>query len=456
MVGSDDGVPTHAKLETPADVVIANGCDCEPLVYSSSHLLVQHANDVIDGLQLAMQATGAHQGIVAFISTAPVLEAAVRAAAARPGIDVFHAPAFYPVGDECVLAYEATGRLAPSYGSAASVGVLILSVETLYNLSLAARGVPVTQRTVTVAGEVARPQVLRLPLGARASDAIQRAGGPAIERFRVLMGGPMHGGLADDACEPITKTTAAVIVLPPQHIQVQKRTRSLSMMLMRARSACFHCQECTDSCPRYLAGQQIEPHKIMRAISYSMDSLSTSITSAVNCNECGLCDSYVCKMGISPRVICHEIKGHLAAMGWQPMVPPDFPTAVRSAYAVRHVPLDGLAARLGVTKYIQGIDLPKLLEAVAETGPPIVQSLAVLMLQHVGAAAVPTVGVGEVVQLGQVIGEIPEGKLGARVHASLVGTVGSVCGWSVEIEAPPECVADPAGQITLAENLPAG
>jgi Na+-translocating ferredoxin:NAD+ oxidoreductase RnfC subunit len=43
--------------------------------------------------------------------------------------------------------------------------------------------------------------------------------------------------------------------------------------------------------------------------------------------------------------------------------------------------------------------------------------------QHIGAAAVPIVKSGEVVKRGQVVGEIPAGALGARVHASIDGTV---------------------------------
>jgi len=444
VVGADDGMPTHAKLERPVDVVIANGCDREPLVYNASHLLVHNAGEVIDGLRLAMQACGAARGILAFLTDSPLVDSAVGSAITEPGIEIFHAPRFYPIGDECILTYEATGRLVPSFGAPESVGVLVLNVETLFNLSQAMRGIPVTQRTVTVSGEVARPRVVRLPLGARASDAIRQAGGPAIERYRVLMGGPVLGSLADDTCEPISKSTTAIVVLPMQHIQVQKRTRSLSMMLLRARNACFQCRECTDSCPRYLAGQQLEPHTVMRAISYSMDSLNKSITLALNCNGCGVCDSYVCRMGISPRLICHEIKAHLAAMGWQRTgdVPP--PT-IKQTYADRHVWLDDLAVRLGVIRYVQGIDLASLLQASADAHPIPMPSLAVPLLQHIGAPALATVGVGQAVEIGQLIGEIPDGKLGARVHAGAVGTVGSVCDCSIEINGIPDLVPDAAG-----------
>ncbi|HUU69902.1 MAG TPA: 4Fe-4S dicluster domain-containing protein [Planctomycetota bacterium] len=444
VVGADDGMPTHVKLMQTADIVIVNGCDCEPLVYNASHLLVHHAAEVIDGLRLAMQACGAARGVMAFLAESPAVDSAVGAAIAEPGIEIFHAPPFYPVGDECILTYEVTGRLVPSFATPASIGVLVLNVETLFNLSQAMRGTPVTQRTVTVSGDVVLPRVVRLPLGVRASDAIALAGGPAIERYRVLMGGPMLGSLADDTCEPITKNTTAIVVLSVHHIQVQKRTRSLSMMLLRARNACFQCRECTDSCPRYLAGQQLEPHTVMRAISYSMDSLNKSITLALNCNGCGVCDSYVCRMGISPRLICHEIKAHLAAMGWQRTgdVPPP---VIRESYAERRVWLEDLASRLGVTKYVQAIDLRSLLDAPADAAPVCVHSVAVPLLQHVGSPALAAVGVGQTVVAGQLIGEIPEGKLGARIHAGVGGTVGSVCDCSIEINGVPDLVADAAG-----------
>ena len=43
--------------------------------------------------------------------------------------------------------------------------------------------------------------------------------------------------------------------------------------------------------------------------------------------------------------------------------------------------------------------------------------------QHIGAQALPIVQIGETVSKGQLIAEIPENALGARVHASLSGRV---------------------------------
>ena len=49
--------------------------------------------------------------------------------------------------------------------------------------------------------------------------------------------------------------------------------------------------------------------------------------------------------------------------------------------------------------------------------------VALPLKQHVGAPARPVVAVGDRVACGQLIAEIPDGALGARLHASIDGTV---------------------------------
>lgn len=46
--------------------------------------------------------------------------------------------------------------------------------------------------------------------------------------------------------------------------------------------------------------------------------------------------------------------------------------------------------------------------------------------QHVGEPALPVVSIGDRVQKGDLVGKIPEGKLGAEVHASIAGSVTGV------------------------------
>ena len=54
--------------------------------------------------------------------------------------------------------------------------------------------------------------------------------------------------------------------------------------------------------------------------------------------------------------------------------------------------------------------------------------------QNAGAPAEPVVGVGDPVQKGDLIARIPEGKLGANLHASISGTVTAVDGGSITIQ----------------------
>ncbi|MBI2091424.1 MAG: hypothetical protein HYT75_00265 [Deltaproteobacteria bacterium] len=59
------GFPTHIKLQAKADTVIANGSECEPLLATDKTFLKQKARLVVEGLHLAMEATGAKQGFIA-------------------------------------------------------------------------------------------------------------------------------------------------------------------------------------------------------------------------------------------------------------------------------------------------------------------------------------------------------------------------------------------------------
>jgi Na+-translocating ferredoxin:NAD+ oxidoreductase RnfC subunit len=55
-----------------------------------------------------------------------------------------------------------------------------------------------------------------------------------------------------------------------------------------------------------------------------------------------------------------------------------------------------------------------------------VDKVSIPLQQHIGKPALPVVKEGDRVKKGDLIGEIPEGALGARVHASIEGTVESI------------------------------
>jgi Na+-translocating ferredoxin:NAD+ oxidoreductase RnfC subunit len=54
------------------------------------------------------------------------------------------------------------------------------------------------------------------------------------------------------------------------------------------------------------------------------------------------------------------------------------------------------------------------------------RTVSIPLTQHIGAPAVAVVAAGQRVERGACIADIPEGKLGARVHASITGIVRSI------------------------------
>ena len=57
------GFPTHVKLGAQVDYVLANGAECEPLLHKDAELTEAYVGQVIRGMQLSMEATGAPEAI---------------------------------------------------------------------------------------------------------------------------------------------------------------------------------------------------------------------------------------------------------------------------------------------------------------------------------------------------------------------------------------------------------
>ena len=59
------GFPTHVKLRGQAEWLICNGAECEPLLYSDQALMEGYAAELVRGLELAREATGAQRVVIA-------------------------------------------------------------------------------------------------------------------------------------------------------------------------------------------------------------------------------------------------------------------------------------------------------------------------------------------------------------------------------------------------------
>lgn len=424
------GFPTHVKASANADFMIANGAECEPLLRADGELMEAQAPTILRGLAAMSDSVSADRAILTIRRENAGARAAIEAAAAkqtRP-IEVLVLENVYPAGDEFLIVYEATGRVVPEGGLPTDVGVVVNNVTTLMQVARALDGRPVTRRPVSIQGEVENPGTFDVPIGTPAGDAVALAGGvsPGVEPA-LIVGGPMMGRLSSDWSEPTTKTTSGLIVLPRAHSLVTARAATESHVLRTARAACCQCMACTELCPRALLGHALAPHRTVRAIQYGTEELDAEhLTSAFLCCECGMCELFACPLGIQPRRILSDLKAELSKRGVSNPHLRDGLTA-DDVRAYRQIPSSRLIQRLGLSGY----DRPAPLCDRAVEPPRVV----LLMRQHAGEAAVPVVSVGERVLEGDLVGEIPEGALGARVHASIDGTVEAVDGAAVSIVA---------------------
>ncbi|PIP85173.1 MAG: NADH dehydrogenase subunit [Elusimicrobia bacterium CG_4_9_14_3_um_filter_62_55] len=381
---------------------------------------------MLDGIEIMMEATGAPEGVIAlkakYEDLVALYEGLVKK---REGIRFLGLGNFYPSGDEYSLVYEATGKLIPPGGIPIQIGAVVDNVETLLNVARAAKE-PVTETWFSVAGAVARPCTLKVPVGTSFADALAMAGGPTVDDYAVLDGGAMMGKVVRDMSAPATKTTGGLIVLPADHTLITRKSASREVYTRIGKSACDQCSFCTEMCPRYLLGYKIEPHKVMRSLGFGGDRNKILSEWALLCCECSLCSLYACPESLDPRNICVSAKGDLRDQGvtWKnAQLNVGVEPKPHPMLEYRKIPLDRLIQRLGLAPF--DADAP-LIDA------PAVKSVSIALKQHVGSPAVATVKAGDSVTKGQEIGRMPEGQLGAPVHASLSGKVVSVNG-TVEI-----------------------
>jgi len=415
------GFPTHIKLQFDVQRVLGNGASCEPLLESDPYLMEHHTDSIVDGLATVVRCTAAEGGTVCLKSKYNQAVAKLGKTTANNGyggkLEVFELENFYPAGDEFILVHEVLGKIVPEGGIPLNVLTVVCNVESLLNISRAMAGHPVTDRYLTVCGEVVNPCICKVPIGTPASAVIELAGGSGISEYALIMGGPMMGKVLANGDEPITKTTSGIIVLPPTHSVIRDKQRNLDQMRFIAKSACTQCSRCTDLCPRYLIGHALEPHRIMRHLAYNPGMLGEVLEDALICSECGICEKFACPMMLSPREINAAIKQHLMKAGIK-REPKREMYSVSAFKDTRKIPLKRLMERLDVTRYDSH---PPFLEDEIR-----VDRVSIPLQQHIGQPALPVVKQGDRVKKDDLIGEIPEGALGARVHASIDGMVASV------------------------------
>ena len=235
------GFPTYKKLDASVEHIIANGAECEPLMYKDREVMIQDQERMLAGLSVMKRITGAAKVTIAIKRKNVDLMRSLQPEATRLGFGIHVMEDVYPAGDEYILVYDITGRRIPPGGIPLQVGTVVDNVETIANIARAAEGTPVTEKYVTVTGAVKEAVTVVVPVGTSFRECIDLAGGLTVQNPVVFTGGLMMGGMETDLSLPVNKTIGGLIVLPSDHPLVERKGSPRAEYTRVGHSCCDQC-----------------------------------------------------------------------------------------------------------------------------------------------------------------------------------------------------------------------
>ncbi|HUV36441.1 MAG TPA: electron transport complex subunit RsxC [Patescibacteria group bacterium] len=285
--------PTHVKLSPPEhkkiNILIVNGAECEPFLTADHRLMVERADEIIEGAALFARVLGVERVVVSIEKNKPdAIETMRSRSADRKGFSVAAVNVLYPQGAEKQLIYSITHRKVPTGGLPMDAGVLVQNVGTCFAAYEAVRfGRPLIQRVVTVTGSgVAEPKNILARIGASFEDLVRFCGGISGDTGKVISGGPMMGVAQYSLGASVTKGTSGVVFLRrdeiPQYVN----------------DPCIRCGKCVTACPMRLNPSALSIFAERMAFD------KTDEFNVLDCIECGCC-AYVCP---SRRPLVHHFR----------------------------------------------------------------------------------------------------------------------------------------------------
>ncbi|EEW05588.1 electron transport complex subunit RsxC [Vibrio mimicus] len=280
------GFPTAKKLQSGlsrTEILIINAAECEPYITADDVLMRQHANEIIQGIEIVEHILKPKLTIIGIEDNKPEAVAALQQAAQHKPMVIRVIPTKYPSGGEKQLIKILTNLEVPKGGIPADIGLLVQNVGSLQAIARAIlHGEPLIRRVVTLTGDCFRkPRNVWALLGTPVQALLNEFGYKADKKLpRLIMGGPMMGFTLPHAQVPITKT--ANCILAPTRNELTSSDHEM---------ACIRCGQCADACPVSLLPQQLQWH----AKAQEFDKCEE--LNLKDCIECGAC-AYVCPSDI--------------------------------------------------------------------------------------------------------------------------------------------------------------
>ncbi|MFY9402388.1 MAG: electron transport complex subunit RsxC [Candidatus Omnitrophota bacterium] len=278
--------PAHIKLNpsVSVDTLIINGAECEPYLTSDSQLMIERAEEILKGIDLAAYCLGIKKVFIAIEDNKPE---AIKKVNSRISIkSVFNRQidcrlhtlkSSYPQGGEKQLIKSVLNKEVPRGKLPFDIGVVVHNVATVFAIYEAVYlNKPLYERVVTVTGAIlSNPKNLLVRIGTPIKELINYCAPLKENPSKIIIGGPMMGIAQYTDNVPVIKSTNGVLLFGP------KESKTL------IEEYCIRCGSCVRECPVGLMPCVInlasEKGLWQEAINYG----------AMDCIECGVCN-YVC------------------------------------------------------------------------------------------------------------------------------------------------------------------
>ena len=296
------GFPTHVKLCPPptakAECVIINGVECEPYITADYRLMMEHADEILVGLELMMKAAKVEKGYIGIEENKPEAIRLLEEKTANDSrIEIIALKTKYPQGGEKQLVDAVIQRQVPAPPAIpVNVGAIVQNVGTAFAVYQAVmKHKPLFERYTTVTGKrLATPGNFLVRMGTPMRDLIDACGGMPEGDNKLLAGGPMMGKALMSVDVPICKGTNSVTILSDDEA------------LRKPVHPCIRCAKCLSACPMGL-----EPYLLATLSAKQMYDRAEQ-EDIVSCIACGSCQ-FTCP---SHRPILDNIvQGKAAVMG---------------------------------------------------------------------------------------------------------------------------------------------
>ena len=273
------GFPSYIKLSPPKDAtidaVVINGVECEPYITSDYRLMIEHADEIIVGIELIMKAVSAPKAYIGIeINKPKAISLFISKTKNISSIEVVALKKRYPQGGEKQLVDAVLGReVPPPPAIPATIGVVVQNVGTAFAIYQAVmKNKPLFERYTTVTGKnVTNPQNFLVRMGTPIKILINVCGGLPDGDIKLIAGGPMMGKALVSETVPVCKGTNCVTILSG----AESKRKSLE--------PCIRCAKCVSVCPMGLEPYLIATLSARKRWEPLEDEFITS------CIECGSC-----------------------------------------------------------------------------------------------------------------------------------------------------------------------